>query len=225
VTRLNIVVEGQTEEAFVRDLLAPHLMGFGIATAVRCVQTGRKRGTIFRGGVLSYTKLRRDLALWMKEDQARDAFYSTLVDLYHLPEDFPGHEAASKASDPLHRVAALERSFCEDIAHHLGQFIPYIQAYEFEALLFSRPEAFAARFPGRADAAVVLRSVRAGFPSPEHIDDDNPPSKRIRSVLPDYDKVADGTILARSIGLATIRLACSHFDEWLRRLESILQPG
>ena len=102
--RLNIVVEGQTEETFVRGLLAPHLIGFGIAANARCVQTGRKRGRVFKGGVLSYAQLRRDLILWMKQDQARDAFFSTMVDLYHLPGDFPGYDAGRGAGDALGRV-------------------------------------------------------------------------------------------------------------------------
>jgi hypothetical protein len=41
---LNVVVEGQTEETFVRDVLAPYWGALGIFAVARCVQTGRKRG-------------------------------------------------------------------------------------------------------------------------------------------------------------------------------------
>ncbi|WP_211193646.1 DUF4276 family protein [Pyxidicoccus fallax] len=52
--RLNIIVEGQTEETFVRDLLAPHLGERQVFVAARCVATGRRKERIFRGGLVSY---------------------------------------------------------------------------------------------------------------------------------------------------------------------------
>ena len=223
MTRLNFVVEGQTEETFVRDVLAPHLLGGGIACAARCVQTGRKRGKVFKGGVTSYVQFHKDLTLWMKQDQGADAYFTTMVDLYRLPDDFPGHQAASKMTDPLKRVAMLEESFRQDVAHHLGQFIPHIQSYEFEALLFAGPEVFALSFPGREREVDALRTIRAEHRSPEHIDDEDPPSRRILSVFRGYDKVSDGPLLASEIGLQRIRQECQHFGQWVRRLEEIGQ--
>ena len=57
--RLHIVAEGQTEEAFVNDLLAVHLGDFGVSADVRCVETSRTRRRIYRGGVSSYLKIKR----------------------------------------------------------------------------------------------------------------------------------------------------------------------
>ena len=71
--------------------------------------------------------------------------------------------------DPLQRVECLEAEFERDIAHR--RFIPYIQAHEFEALLFAEPRQFAAAFPGAISQIDNLVSIRSGFPSPEHIDD------------------------------------------------------
>jgi len=223
--RLNLVVEGQTEEAFVRDLLRPHLLGFGVVATARCVQTGRKRGRDFRGGVINYAKVRKDLTLWMREDQRPEAYFATFIDLYRLPRDFPGYEAAEKAGDIHARVSRIEEAFEADIPHHLGQFIPHIQPYEFEALLLARPSAFELRFPHRAEQVTVLSDIVAGFESPEHIDDDNPPSKRVLAVFPDYHKTGDGPILAAEIGLAAMRDRCSHFGAWLTKLEAIGQSA
>ena len=173
--RLNIVVEGQTEESFVRDVLAPHLATLEIWVRARCAQTGRKRGIVFRGGIVSYTKLRRDLALWMSEDHKPEAYFSTMVDLYRLPVDFPGYETASKITEVQSRAVALEKSFREDVAHPRGHFIPHVQPYEFEALLLARPDLFARRFPGREKAVSSLCRLVESFGCPECVNDDEPP--------------------------------------------------
>ena len=47
-TRLYIIVEGQTEEAFVNQTLKPHLGNFLVGASALVVTTSRKRGT--RGG-------------------------------------------------------------------------------------------------------------------------------------------------------------------------------
>ncbi|WP_207636006.1 AAA family ATPase [Desulfofarcimen acetoxidans] len=55
VVKLNIIVEGHTEETFVRDMLSPHLSMHDVYVGgVRCVETGRKRGKIYRGRITSY---------------------------------------------------------------------------------------------------------------------------------------------------------------------------
>lgn len=66
-----------------------------------------------------------------------------------------------------------------------------------------------------------LRRIRDEFPSPEEIDDADPPSKRIKATFPSYDKRADGPILAFEIGLEAIRRECAHFHEWLATLEEL----
>lgn len=69
--RLNIIVEGQSEETFVNKILGPHLGGFNVFVSARRVETGRKRGKIFRGGMISYLKAQKDINLWMKEDKVK----------------------------------------------------------------------------------------------------------------------------------------------------------
>lgn len=45
--RLNIVVEGATEETFVRDVLAPYWGAKGIFATARSVETNRKKGDLY----------------------------------------------------------------------------------------------------------------------------------------------------------------------------------
>ncbi len=40
--RLNFIVEGQTEEAFVKQILKPHLAELSVWANARCVMTSRK---------------------------------------------------------------------------------------------------------------------------------------------------------------------------------------
>lgn len=219
--RLHLVVEGQTEQAFVRDVLAPHLAQFHVFADARCVETARKRDRILRGGLGGYARPKRDLLSWMRQDRHREAFFTTMFDLYALPEEFPGCAEAAAKSDPYERVAVLEDRLRRDLGHPRDQFIPYIQVHEFEALLFSAPEKFDAAFPSDKPKVDELTRTVARFESPEHIDLDTPPSRRILAVFPSYDKVQDGPILALEVGLEAIRGKCRHFGKWLRRLEQL----
>lgn len=224
--RLHILVEGQTEEGFVNIVLAPDLANYGVFADAHRITTGRRRGQIFRGGVTTYDHLARDLVLWMKQDGNKDSWFTTMVDLYALPDDFPGWKTIPVAANALEKVVHLENEFREDIAKRMGslpvsrRFIPYIQLHKFEALLFSDTICFKEAFPDSASAIAQLSEVRRAFPGPEHINDSplTAPSKRILDIFPDYQKTVAGILIAQRIGLARIRSECQHFNDWLDRL-------
>ena len=104
--------------------------------------------------------------------------------------------------------------------------IPYVQQHEFESLLFSDVDAFAAVLPGVSNEVVpTLRHIRSQFPSPEDIND-NPataPSKRIAGAVPEYRKVVHGPLIAGETGLDTIRRECRRFNAWMERLEALAE--
>lgn len=64
------------------------------------------------------------------------------------------------------------------------------------------------------------------FGTPEEINDgvSTAPSKRILAVAPGYQKVADGIIAARRIGLHAIRATCPNFNAWIQKMESLREP-
>lgn len=227
--RLHVVAEGQTEEELVNAVLADHLGSFDVSTDVRCVETSRDKRRIYRGGMLDYTRVRKDLMRWMKEDRRPDAAFTTMFDLYALPVDFPDHAAARAHPDVYQRVRALETAFARDIGD--ARFIPYIQVHELEALLLSDPSCFRARFRERERGIQRLIRLCSGFASPELIDDgpQTAPSKRIIAEIPEYDgqKASAGPLLAAKIGLDVIRRRCPHFAEWLSALEMLgtSRPG
>jgi hypothetical protein len=217
--RLHFVVEGQIEETFVRDLLATELGANGIYCDVHRITTGRRKGKVFRGGMVSYQHLRNDLVLWMKQDSARDSWFTTMVDLYRLPLEFPGLAESKRLASAYDRVSFVESQFKEDMGH--PRFIPYLQLHEFEALLFADTECFQVALPGIGAELAALRAVRGQFETPELIDNDSPPSKRICEIVPQYGKVSSGPLIANHIGLPTLRRECRHFGEWITALLSI----
>ena len=99
--------------------------------------------------------------------------------------------------------------------------LPYVQRHEFEALLFADVDSFL--YIGIDQEGVgQLQGVRSQFETPEDINDrDTAPSKRILQVVPSYDKVVQGTIVAAEVGLEKICSACPRFRAWLARLEAL----
>lgn len=223
--RLNMIVEGQTEETFVRQTVAPYLAEKEIIVSVRCVETGRKRNRISRGGMTSYIKAKNDIIRWMKEDH--NAWFTTMFDLYALPNDFPG--MAISNSNPLERARYIENGILSDIGvfQNTNKFIPYIQVHEFETLLLSFPEKLSTYFfgPEYEQAIKDICDMCSEFDSVEYINcgRETSPSKRIISFIPEYDglKTTAGPEIAKEIGMEYLMKKCLHFKEWVEKLSSI----
>lgn len=223
VPRLNFVVEGQTEETFVRDVLAEHLAIHGIYAVARCVETSRTRLKIFKGGMSTYARAKGDIERWLKED--RKAYLTTMFDLYGLPEDFPNVAKKSSASDPHKKAQLIEKGIAADIGD--PRLIPYIQVHEFEALLFCAPAITDAALgaPPAVSKVKDLQQICGNFPSPEHIDDgaNTAPSKRIVQLYAAYRKQVFGPLITKRTGLNTLRQKCPHFHDWISKLEALVE--
>ena len=219
--RLNFIVEGQTEEALVNRILSPYLAESSIWASARSVMTSIKGGVKYRGGIREYAKASSDINRWLMEDQNPEVRFTTMFDLYGLPEDFPGYADAARTSDTYERVGILENALGRDISDL--RFIPYIQLHEFEALLLADPQKLDSHYYDRGAAIQTLVGMAAQYGSPELIDDgvSTAPSKRITLAIPEYRKAAAGPIVAGKIGLPSLRLRCSHFGQWLGRLEAL----
>ena len=176
--RVNIMVEGQTEEAFINEVLADHFATQGIYLNAIVFETSRGH----KGGVVSYAQVSGQLRNKCRHD--RHATVTTLIDLYALPTDFPNYDACRQL--PLYqRVAALEQAFADDIDE--TNFIANFLVHEFEGLLFSDVSVLAASYPQCQPAIAALQSEAAHFQSPEHVNDsrETAPSKRILAALPE----------------------------------------
>jgi hypothetical protein len=221
--RLNVVVEGQTEETFVNRILAAELARHGVYVAVTRVTTSKDASRRRRGGGRSYKLWKKHLSLWMKQDQRPETWFTTMVDLYGLPRDFPGYQECDGIPVPDKRVRALEERFRADVNHR--QFIPYIALHEFEALLFADVAKFLLVYPDRQKQIDQLAAVRASFKTVDEINrgSDTAPSKRICKVLPEYDKTGAAFPIAEAIGLERMCAESPHFTQWLEQLRALGQ--
>jgi hypothetical protein len=223
-TRLYITVEGPSERAFADEVLRPYLAGFSLDVRTRVVVTNRKLGK--RGGILDFKTVQGDLARLMREDRHPEARFTTMIDLYALPDEFPGWTEARGKATPEARVAALESAWQASVGD--PRFTPHIQLHEFEALLYCDLSQLQRRIVDSDREIAALRAEVAGL-EPEHIDEGRAtaPSKRIIRHLPLYErlKVRVGAPAAAAIGLPTLRTRCPHFGAWVARLETLGVPA
>lgn len=225
--RLLVHVEGQTEETFVNQILAPHLCNFGYSTiSARLIGNARQR--VRRGGIRSWSSVRSDILAHIKQDAS--CLATTMVDYYGLPktgpEAWPGRNEAGMLAFH-HKAASVEAALSADICKEMGsgfnpnRFIPFVIMHEFEGLLFSDCEKFS-RGIGQPELAPNFQAIRKQFPTPEEINDSpiTAPSKRIEKLVPGYEKPLLGTLAVLEIGLDRIRDECPHFRNWLEKLET-----
>ncbi|MBM3326578.1 MAG: DUF4276 family protein [Calditrichaeota bacterium] len=213
--RLYIITEGVTEEKFVKKTLQSYL----VQNNIFCYPINF--GGLIKKYKQSYPQV-KDLIqrLIKQEHQNKEAHFTTMFDLYALPDDFPNFKSSINSPDPYKRVDELEASFANDLDDR--RFMPYIQLHEYEALLFTDISKILPDFPNRAQEVNQLVSLSQNFSSPEVIDDnkESAPSKRIIKLIPEYEgeKVSVGPLAAGRIGIDEMRLKCRHFDNWIKRL-------
>jgi hypothetical protein len=214
-----VYVEGQTEETFIRDVLAPHLSPRGLILHPVLAKTKRTlSGAAFKGGITSYAPVRRDIMGLLRDSSAIQV--TTMIDYYGLPDDFPGKNRLSGGT-PAQQVALLEDAFRRDIDH--PRFLPFLVLHEFEALLFTDPMRIIEVFHHVKEKGASQLAQEVQGLQPEEINDgpQTHPSARILRHIPGYRKPLHGPMIARQIGLAAIRERCPHFDGWVRQLENL----
>ncbi len=221
--RLYLTVEGQTEKEFADRVLKPHLADYAIDVRPRVAVTNRKLGQ--RGGSFSYERIKADLGRLMKQDSDKETRFTTMLDLYALPAEFPGWGEARKKTRPLERVTTLEKALETELAD--PRFLPFIQLHEFEALLFCDLGELEQRIFDSEAGVQALRKEVVNL-APEEIDEGaaTAPSKRIIRHVPAYEtsKVRVGASAAAAIGLNILRARCPHFGSWISRLEALGNP-
>lgn len=225
--RILALVEGQTEERFCKELIAPALGSRGIALQTTTMGTPRTTA-----GVRPWKQTEKELRRLLQEDSGRHV--TTMFDYYGMPRDWPGRTDAARKPHGQ-KANAVENQMHVRMKASVGKrwrpgaFIPYVQLHEFEALLFSAPEVLGGvvSLGARRERAVQqFQQVMSRFGTPEEINDgvSTAPSKRILAVAPGYQKVADGIIAARRIGLHAIRATCPNFNAWIQKMESLREP-
>lgn len=220
IKRLCVICEGQTEETFVRDVLKPTFSSLNLFVDARIIHTSPGN----KGGALNYDRVKNFICKTLKND--KNIFVTTMFDLYALPPNFPRYDPTR----PLHeKLKAITEAMLEDIILATQcdetRFIPYIQPYEFEALLFSDIDSWIAEESDWMSAGKRLKEICAAADSPEHINNnrDTKPSAHLEKYLknPSYRKKLHGSRAAKKIGLANIEKKCSFFADWINRIRTL----
>ncbi len=210
---LTVLCEGPTEVGFVAEVLSPHLATRGIYA--RCTPLNRAAF-----GTVPYERVMKASSVTVGNSRAHQ-YTTCMVDLYALQgwpdQDMPARTGREKAE-------RIEAAAWQKMPN--PRWIPYIQAHELEALLYTDLGALAGALP-QHDIASGLADLKRDVAeiAPEDIDEGRltAPSKRLLRFVPAYAKGQTAPAALRTIGLPRIRAACPHFDAWLTKLENLAQ--
>lgn len=222
-----VVVEGQTESTFVRDILAPYMAVNDIYLSASIIgRPGHK------GGAVSFKRAIADIRLFLS--QRSNTYVTTMFDYYAIAPDWPGVGALRKQIRTGQTLSLQEKAkqledatlqqFKKEISEHdvEKRVIPYFQMHEFEALLFSDASKLAEIIGVNLKH---VQSILEHYNEPEAINDkpETAPSKQIYKLCPGFRKIAMGIEIAESISIDTMRQKCNHFNDWLTRIEQLIR--
>lgn len=220
MVRVNIICEGQTEETFVQEVLYHFFVSKSIyLNPILIGKPGHK------GGNFTFGRLVKDLRPLLS---GANAYCTTLFDFYGLPSDFPGKEKAQTMNNIEEKAQCVTQSLVDALQEtaisgdSLRRFIPYVQMYEFEGLLFSDCYSLASAID-KPLLARKFKEIREEFLTPEDINNSKitAPSKRILEIYRSYNKPIHGSLAIIEIGIDAIRQECKLFDRWLQQLEAL----
>jgi hypothetical protein len=114
--RVIAVVEGQTEQALIQRVLAPHLGPLGISMSARILgEPGHKGGNVKMGRVV------KDVVVLMRQEP--QAVVTTLIDRYELGAGWPLVDESP--SQPELSLKMLSEALDAEVAANLGRSHPY----------------------------------------------------------------------------------------------------
>lgn len=216
--KLCVVVEGDSEERFVRGALRNHLAHLN--TVAIKVETSRSPlGRAHRGGG-DWTKWRADIRRALPPSGS-DRVVTTLFDLYGLPRNFPRPAGAEHELDTNALADRLETGMAKEVGD--PRFVPNIVRHEFETLvLASLDELEQVMHTGMRDGVRRLRLELAQRPVEEiNCGAATAPSKRLAAAGIGFSKRKHGVPAVERAGIAKLKVACPRFAAWVTRLESL----
>ena len=219
-----MLVEGQSEEAFVKQTLAPWLAAHRVFVEGPVVLWTKRlpAGSGYRGGVANWDQIRKSLRPLLADG---DAWVTTLLDFYGLPDDVPGFAAHKGQGTGPAQVASVQAELAMAFGHQ-PRFLPFLALHELEAWMFAEPTVVSTHFGSPAVAAKLAAEIPdPGGPEAINHGPASHPKARLRKHCPSYKETSDGPTLLAKIGIPAIRARCPHFDGWLTRLEALGAPA
>lgn len=219
---INILCEGQSEQVFALKVLKPFFLPYNIIVRANLLVTNRKLNA--HGGIINYQQVKRDLHNMMcstKDTLYEKNFYTSMFDLYALPQDFPGN--TNSQLDPYSRVKMIEDSFGLDINNYC--FVPYIELHEFETLVLCNLSKVGQIYPNAQKQINALDKQwrKETNENAELVNSscDTAPSKRLIKAVSgyyNYDKKFIAVEATKDIGIESLRLQCRHFNQWIEKI-------
>lgn len=218
---LHVLVEGQTEEVVVRDVIQPSLLRFHDAYLTWSICKTKRPAAgrpAHKGGSGSWQKIYQELRLLLRDTSITTL--TMLFDYYAFPSDAPGMSDRPSGS-PYERVRHVEHAMAKAIDDQ--RFLPYLVLHEIEAWVLADCALLGELMGDPSGATDLLRIVQQES-GPELIDEGptTAPSKRILSAYPNYRKTIDGPLVIAYAGLELVRRSCPHANEWLTEIETRL---
>lgn len=219
--RLVIIVEGETEESFVNNILCPYFCSKGLYNTIQCFKTKHSHG-----GISKYSYIKKDILNTIYE---KDVVVSMMIDFYRLPLDFPGFSDLKATQTHKEQASLLETEIKKDLEdtqkHQFDNFIPYIQLHEFEAVVFASIKGIDILFEREEMDYKGLMNVIEEHPNPEEIN--NHPatalSMRLKKLIPGYNKVLHGIEIIKTMGMPELLEKCPRFKTWVESMEEALK--
>jgi len=210
MVRVAISVEGQTEDEFCKQILAPYFQQKNIELTPIIVTTKREKcGVKHKGGCINLDRVKNEVNKLLSSFD----YVTTFYDLYGF--------------DGVDNITANELE--EKMAQFFNnrKFIPYIQKYEFETLLFSEPSYYEELF-SNPQAQLDMEKIINSFSG--NIEDINnsketAPSKRMIEFFDkydeDFDKIFYGYSIIEEIGLEKVLEKAPRFRAWVEKIEAL----
>lgn len=218
--QIAIVVEGQTEQQFIEQVLAPRLSTHGVYPQAIITKTKRTATGSFRGGGdwTAYGEVLRVLA-----HQPHWALVTTMIDHYAYPSNAPGRSCHPPGEHiPEHCADHRQEAIRQLIDSDSVNFSPFIMLHEFEALVIASG-ATQSTVLGRTEAPSQFQRMIREAGSAELINDgpDTAPSKRVARVIAGYSKTFDGIAIIDNGSFDDLLEACPRFAAWYRQLAGL----
>lgn len=210
--RVGISVEGQTEDEFCKQILTPYFRDFNIEMTPIIVTTKREKcGIKNKGGCINIDRVSNEIEKLLPSFH----YVTTFYDLY----GFKGISIELSADDLEIQIAnKLTNSYT---------FIPYVQKYEFETLLLSKPSYYEELFEDEKAKIAVEKIISSCGGEVEDVNNsrETSPSKRIIKLFNDfddsYDKVFYGSAIIEDIGLDKVMQECHRFSSWIEKIKAL----
>lgn len=210
-----IVVEGQTEEAFVKQILQPGL-GDEFVIEPIVVQTSRAASGRKQKGGGTWRHYERDIRSLL--GQSHRSLVTTMLDFYGYPTDGPGRNCCTGVHNP--RVCVRHRAAAMTSVINNHRILPFILLHEFETLIFAAA-ADSSSVLGDSYVASCLKSHVTTVSGDVELLNDSPstsPSHRVRQCWPGFSKTIDGIAVIEEAGLESLIPHCPGLSSWLTHL-------